>query len=103
MRQGSISEQNPLWPLYTISTASERIRRSRAEIYLHDPAKEALLIKHKEESFMEEMRILYVAATGRKQVFCRCWDIDGAIEKCRLLSFYIWRVPQSFLAHGKAF
>ncbi|MGI6561152.1 MAG: helicase-exonuclease AddAB subunit AddA [Clostridia bacterium] len=69
--------------------------------------KEALLIKHKEESLAEEMRILYVAATRAKNklFFVGCSkDIDGVIEKCRLLELLnIRRVPQSFLAHGKSF
>lgn len=69
--------------------------------------KEALLIKHKEESLAEEMRVLYVAATRAKNklFFVGCSkNIPDLIGKCWLLDrLNLKRIPQSFLAQGKSF
>ncbi len=69
--------------------------------------KEALLIKHKEESLAEEMRVLYVAATRAKNrlffIGC-CKDTDKLINKCELSTrLGSKRVPQSVLLQSKSF
>lgn len=69
--------------------------------------KEALLIKHREESLAEEMRVLYVAGTRarNKLFFVGCSkNLQGLIDQCRLLEkLNIRRIPQAFLAKSRTF